>query len=269
MIQINKPEISPLIPYSQRSRAAECKLNNATSAIRLKYEEDEAAYAVNGLPKGLFRKDIYDHEVIKEALKRKAQHSKCCYCEQFIQDNETLEHFRPKDGFQQERTDDISKPGYYWLAHVWSNLFYSCGKCNSTKGTYFPLDNPKNRTTSHLWDEHCENELSLIVEPCKEDPRAFIEFFWLEPFGKGGNSYRGELTINAVGLRRTGMFEARNEHWERIMAAKRSIQRKINRKPPAEHDELREEYEAYLVECISPKAQFSAMVDDNLPEFML
>jgi uncharacterized protein (TIGR02646 family) len=268
MIKINKPEASPLIAYTQKARAGECRLQNASRRIRSKFEEDEHKYTTEGLPKTLFRKDIYDHEVIKEVLKRKVQYNKCCYCEQYILDNESLEHFRPKDGYQQERSDDISKPGYYWLAHVWSNLMYSCGKCNSTKGAYFPLDEPKHRALNHLTDGFCKNEFPLIIDPTQENPQEFIEFFWLEPFGKGNNSSRGELTINAVGLRRTGMFEARNEHWDRIVTTKMSMKRKITRKP-GEKDELREEYEAYLLECMSEKSQFSAMVNDNLTEFIL
>lgn len=76
-------------------------------------------------------KDIYGHKEVKSALIN-LQKKCCCFCESRIThiSSGDVEHFRPKNGYSQDQTDLFHKPGYFWLAYDWSNLFFSCEQCN-------------------------------------------------------------------------------------------------------------------------------------------
>ncbi len=83
------------------------------------------------------------------------QHDKCAFCESKVSAIAygDVEHFRPKAGYQQSHDDDLQRPGYYWLAYEWSNLFFSCSICNQQgKRNVFPLANPRRRATCHRDD---------------------------------------------------------------------------------------------------------------------
>jgi hypothetical protein len=102
---------------------------------RLQAEANQQRYD-SGLREFSFDQDIYGHPTVKEAL-RQAQHGKCCFCERKEEIGD-VEHFRPKAGYQQKVGSKVFKPGYYWLAYDWDNLFYSCPKCNrATRKTCF------------------------------------------------------------------------------------------------------------------------------------
>lgn len=56
---------------------------------------------------------------------REQSQSHCSFCDAFPVDgvsNETIEHFRPK-----------TKSEFYELAYTWSNLYYCCDACQSSK----------------------------------------------------------------------------------------------------------------------------------------
>lgn len=74
----------------------------------------------------------YDVSPVRSHLYH-AQNQKCAYCErQDGQENEPVEHFRPKAGAERE---DGSKDTerYWWLAWTWENLFFACNHCNGQK----------------------------------------------------------------------------------------------------------------------------------------
>src|SRR5947207_120084 len=83
----------------------------------------------NELPE--FNASIYAHETVKDAL-RHAQLEKCAFCESLITHISPgdVEHFRPKAGYRQHESDELRRPGYYWLAYTWANLFLACSICN-------------------------------------------------------------------------------------------------------------------------------------------
>ena len=73
------------------------------------------------------RETAYSAKSVKNAL-IKAQHEKCCFCEAkgtHVAYGD-VEHFRPKGGFRQDPNDPLGRPGYYWHAYAWENLFFSC-----------------------------------------------------------------------------------------------------------------------------------------------
>lgn len=113
---------------------------------------------------------------MKEQL-RADQHDKCCYCESYFSSTSygDVEHFRPKAGYQQDAADALHKPGYYWLAYEWSNLYFACQLCNQRfKGNQFPLADPVSRAISH--QHPLAAEQPLLPDPATEDPQAHLTF---------------------------------------------------------------------------------------------
>src|SRR5207248_2896103 len=75
-----------------------------------------------------------------------------------------VEHFRPKGGYKQRETDELKRPGYYWLAYAWDNLFCSCQLCNQRfKRNLFPLRDGRRRARSHTHKLDKEQPLPLTL----------------------------------------------------------------------------------------------------------
>ncbi len=135
MIRIKKPAKAPDKLSIEGKAEIEC--NNQL------FEKGARVFA--------FKKNIYGHKSVKDSLK-KAQHQKCCFCERKAETGD-IEHLRPKNAYQQKEGEPLSKPGYYWLAYEWDNLFFCCEKCNrSYKRNLFPLLDESKRAKSHLED---------------------------------------------------------------------------------------------------------------------
>src|SRR5712692_7871491 len=130
MILIGKPAARP--PRLSRGVARTRTNCNA-------FEAEPGIY-IQGGQKFSFDRGIYGHSSVKRALQT-AQHNKCCYCEGLFIGHAAgdVEHYRPKDGAQQDRTAGVQYPGYYWLAYDWANLYFSCEICNRVhKRRFFP-----------------------------------------------------------------------------------------------------------------------------------
>jgi uncharacterized protein (TIGR02646 family) len=157
-----------------------------------------------------FNSGLYGHADVKKAL-IKAQAGKCAFCESKIIhiDYGDVEHFRPKGGWRQRKTDSLQPPGYYWLAYEWSNLFLSCGLCNQKfKANFFPLKSPTRRARRHTDD--LSAEAPLLLDPAVDDPEAFISFRAEVPYAVDGNM-RGTRTISLLGLKREALAEHRRD----------------------------------------------------------
>lgn len=158
-----------------------------------------------------FDQGIYGAEAVKETLK-KAQHKKCAFCESFFAHIAfgDVEHFRPKAGFKQRETDKrLKRPGYYWLAYEWKNLFCSCQLCNQRfKRNLFPLKNARRRAYSH--NHKLENEQPLLVDPSIQDPARFIGFREEIAYAVDGCP-EGKATIEILGLNRDDLTELRRK----------------------------------------------------------
>ncbi len=139
---------------------------------------------------------------MRKALER-VQHAKCCYCEALPEKPYAhlhVEHWRPKAYSKQSRDAQELRPGYYWLAYDWDNLFLSCHFCNtSNKGNIFPLSNPDDRARSH--HANLAAEMPLLLKPDgAEDLRDHIGFHEEVPIGK---TSKGRETVVILGLDRT------------------------------------------------------------------
>lgn len=79
----------------------------------------------NGVRTFNFNNKIYGAKDVKGTL-IDIQNYKCAFCEARIGhiDDGDVEHFRPKKGFIQIEGDKLTRPGYYWLAYDWDNLFW-------------------------------------------------------------------------------------------------------------------------------------------------
>lgn len=163
-----------------------------------------------GTRKFEFKSSIYGDTTVKEAL-RQAQHGKCCFCERKEEIGD-VEHFRPKSGYQQNVQDKLNRPGYYWLAYEWDNLFFCCPKCNrSYKRNFFPLADESKRARSHHDDISAEEP--LLVHPAHDNPEEFIEYVGSRPRAIGNNR-KGRLTISRTGLDRPFLDERRFEKYQ-------------------------------------------------------
>ncbi|WP_052518659.1 hypothetical protein [Archangium violaceum] len=169
-----------------------------------------------------FEPGIYAHETVKQAL-LEAQHGKCAFCESKFAHISygDVEHFRPKAEWRQAEGAPSGRPGYYWLAYEWTNLFLACTLCNQQfKKNLFPLRTPALRARSHKQDETAEDP--LLLDPAVDDPESFISFREEVPYAVGGNA-RGEETIRVLGLRRETLAEQRRKHLSLVNALRRLI----------------------------------------------
>lgn len=162
-----------------------------------------------------FDESVYNHASVKQALAA-AQHDKCCYCEARISPASfgDVEHFRPKAAVRQSWASPDLRPGYYWLAYTWNNLFLACEVCNRKyKSTLFPLADPARRARSPEAQEALAGESPLLLDPAADDPERFIGFRDEVPFGR---DVRGETTIAFLGLADTPRCEARADVLELV-----------------------------------------------------
>ena len=147
-------------------------------------------------------RDYYRTEEVKNAL-LDIHHWKCCYCEKRAERRELqVEHFRPKRAVRQLSGVTAERPGYFWLAYCWDNLFLACAACNGEKGTTFPLEDPGQRARSHHDDLALEG--AELVNPAEDDPRDHIYFEEDVPCHR---TRKGQRTIDVLGLRRNDLQE--------------------------------------------------------------
>lgn len=200
-----------------------------------------------------FDNQIYGHETVKSILKT-AQHDKCFLCESKVThiSSGDVEHFRPKGGYRQSVKDNLQKPGYFWLAYEWGNLFFVCELCNRRfKKNLFPLLAPKNRIASYK--TKLSQEEPLFINPENENPEEFISFRGEIVFAVAGN-LRGKTTIEGAGLDRVELESNRKTALEKI----KRIYEIANASP-----ELPQSKEAlnYLYnECTSESHEYSLMI---------
>ena len=230
----------------------------ATAANRISYDADPAAYR-SGAAKFKFDGGIYGAPAVKAALKQ-AQFGKCCFCESVFDANYAgdVEHYRPKGAVGAGR--QRIRPGYYWLAYAWDNLFYACADCNQyRKRAAFPLANEANRALDH--HGNIANEEPLILCPGgPPDPRDHISFSRDVP---KGSSSAGRTTVSRLKLDREALCASRRKHF-RLLEALLEIVR-IGRES-AEPDRIQsvENARAALRGCMAPEAEFSAVSQDFL-----
>jgi uncharacterized protein (TIGR02646 family) len=206
MIRIRKPADPPAV-LAARGR-------KETKANRDAYDSDPVSYD-DGSTTFSFDSSLYGHDSVKQSLIA-AQYGKCCFCEAKITHIAygDVEHFRPKAGYRQEPADPLSRPGYYWLAYEWSNLYLACQMCNQRfKKNTFPLRDAGRRCRDHRGD--LTQEEPLFLDPGVVEPEEHIEFAAEQPMAKNG-SLQGLVTIEALGLRREPLRERRFDRFKML-----------------------------------------------------
>lgn len=242
MIRIIKPKLAPKIlrTKGKRKTLANCK----------SYTKNNKAYD-EGKKKFNFDPNIYGHKTVKAALK-KAQHDKCCFCESKVTHISygDVEHFRPKAGVRQKSGASLERPGYYWLAYDWSNLFFSCQLCNQRyKENLFPLIKQGDRAKSHNDDIDIENP--IFINPA-EDAEKFISFRAEVIFAIDENP-RGKETIKALGLDRDELNDMRKDCYDKLEL----IYELANLKPPVPKSKNAKEL---FDRCIQSSSQYASMI---------
>ena len=205
MIRVNKPKLAPQI---LRTKGKKKSLANCKS-----YTKNSKAYD-EGRKKFDFDSNVYAHKTVKAAL-RKAQHDKCCFCESKVTHISygDVEHFRPKAGVRQKSGDALGRPGYYWLAYEWSNLFLSCQLCNQRyKENLFPLKKSADRAKSH--GDNVGTEKPMFIDPT-EDVGKYISFREEVIFAVDDDP-RGKATIKALGLDRGELNDIRRDWYDKL-----------------------------------------------------
>ncbi|GAB3642382.1 HNH endonuclease family protein [Spirosoma arcticum] len=245
MIKIDKSTVSvPAILATQGRGEKEAE------KFRLAADQGQTVFS--------FDKSIYAHKSVKELL-RSVQHNKCCFCEARINhiSHGDVEHFRPKAGYQIDDDQALIKPGYYWLAYDFSNLFFCCQICNQVyKKNYFPLADESKRANSHHDDYQLEESLILHPEFDAIDEHLVFDAEIIKP--KNG-SLKGAETIKRTGLNRTSLLEERFSHLKKLRALA-----KVARSGDPDADE----YRAYFKEYSQPEDLYSAMVRANFPDLI-
>ena len=105
-----------------------------------------AAFNQHGSPSEALTQTLigYGSAATKRAL-FKAQYEKCAWCERETAfSSHPVDHYRPRNGAWRNLPHEprrIDTSHYWWLAWTWSNLLFSCPRCNDQghKGNYFPL----------------------------------------------------------------------------------------------------------------------------------
>lgn len=134
-------------------------------------------------------KSNYKLPINKNAL-RIANNDKCMYCESKIShiDFAHVEHIKPK-----------SVDKFPELTYEWTNLGYSCPKCNNFKSEKYEDDTP-------------------FIDPYSEDPENHLISYGTMIMPKNGCE-RGEITIREIGINRNELIEKRYEKINEISSA--------------------------------------------------
>ncbi len=209
MIKINKSTAIPTILTK--------KGIVQTNALKTAYQLNPTLYtSAVGISNRIltsieFDSSIYGDTSVKTLLIND-QYEKCCFCESKFLDNSygDVEHFRPKKAYKKKGAKGLTYPGYYWLAYDWTNLMFSCEKCNrSYKRNEFPLNDEATRKPFFEHTNQLENEDCLLINPNIENPSDFITFKEEVPVAVNGN-HKGATTIKIFQLER--MNNSRLEH---------------------------------------------------------
>ena len=139
--------------------------------------------------------------------------SKCAYCESSlgVTDLSQTELFRPR-AMAVNLDGETTRPGYWWLAYEWGNLYLACAECNRNKGNRFPVVGPRALRP----DDDLAKERGLLLDPCADDPEEHLLFnedglvASASEIDVDGHD-RGAITIDILGLNRPGLVEARRQ----------------------------------------------------------
>lgn len=214
--------------------------------------------------------EINGYKAVAEDL-WKAQHHKCCYCEQRIPMSfNDVEHYRPKAAADR-RPGSNDTHGYWWLAFTWENLLFSCPACNrSNKNSRFPLEMGSSALIAE--DLLLEKERPLLIDPGSTvNPVEHIEFiyttvgppgtpmqWWARP---RNGSLLGNFTIDICGLNRGELRELREDYYTAVVIPHaHAINAAVT---SADIPRLTQEFQRAL-DLIKPRSTFVGLTYDAL-----
>ncbi len=164
---------------------------------------------------------VYKEKEVKLVL-NELFHGKCAYCESIYSQVHPVdvEHFRPKAAVAHQ--GELRKPGYYWLAAEWTNLFPSCIDCNrerwhpavdqsaepelSGKANWFPITNEAQRAE---YPDQEQDEVRELLDPCRDRPDDHLSF--RKDDFVDATSAKGQTSIDVLGLNRPGLVRERGD----------------------------------------------------------
>lgn len=172
--------------------------------------KERAVQAVQDGPSHKSDEEVYGHDDARAALE-KLFDGKCAYCEQKLDVQWDVEHFRPKGRVHAHPTH----PGYYWLAYEWSNLYPSCKACNqklrdkplydepsagaaSGKADQFPLEDEATRAMKP--GDAITDEKRLLIDPCQDNPARYFFFRSNGEIASMNDNKMGLTTITVMNL---------------------------------------------------------------------
>lgn len=246
MIRIQKTSVIPekLVRDGKNKRRSHC----------ISYSRNPAVYQ-SGNKTFLFDRSIYAHISVKESLIA-AQYGKCCFCERLIGTDGDVEHFRPKQAYKQSTGEQLQRPGYYWLAYEWDNLYLACPGCNQRhKQNLFPLQNPTERAKNH--HQNITDEKPLFIDPGKDNPEQFIGFNGEIAFAIEGNP-RGQATCDSLRLNERSLPEARLQRLQLLKSLSQIVQLAAKQPKNIELQSLAAEAQEELNKATQDNAEYSA-----------
>ncbi|OKS86725.1 AAA family ATPase [Mucilaginibacter polytrichastri] len=142
-------------------------------------------------------------------------HFKCAYCESPVPgpSDFQIDSFRPKGGAV-GLSNEFSLLHYYWLAYEWENLLPCCNDCNKHKGNSFPIEPNTERARIGAVGEELYLEMSLLVDPCRDDPREHMMFH--EDGTVSAITGKGDCTIEILGLNRGNLVRERQREAQQL-----------------------------------------------------
>ena len=249
MIKIIKPLTPAILTTDGAMRAAQhCSAYSANPSL---FQTRAGKFT--------FDRAIYAHQDVKRALQR-AQRRKCCFCESKIGREGQVEHFRPKAASQQSKGSKLIRPGYYWLAYDWDNLFLSCYECNTLYKRYlFPLSNPTKRAFHH--GISCTIEIPLLIHPSHDNPEDFISFRKDVPYPLVNP--KGRRTIDVLKLDRDELNEARREKLNQLLTYRDMVSLEKFLPTDANTQRRLRYMKRVLATCAKPNSAFASMAKAN------
>jgi uncharacterized protein (TIGR02646 family) len=248
VIRIQKPLVPPvkLMQEGKQKRRSHCISYSKNPSV---YQSGEKSFS--------FDSKIYAHASVKQAL-MEAQHEKCCFCERRVGTDGDIEHFRPKQAYRQSRGKSLQRPGYYWLAYEWNNLYLACTGCNQRhKQNLFPLQNPTERAINH--HHQIEHEQPLLIDPGKDDPETWIGFRGEIAYALDSNE-RAKETIENLKLNARSLPDIRLERLQRLKKLWQITELSIHKPQDLELQKVAAAAQGEIRKALQDKAEFAAVV---------
>lgn len=232
MIKVERKGVPPRV-LTEKEGAGILETGKAREFYALKENQEKS-----------FSFKAYSSVEVKQGLEKLFQ-GKCAYCESRYAGTQPMdvEHWRPKGMIVEEDGREV-RPGYYWLAARWDNLFPSCIDCNRErrqrlmpngelrplgKGNRFPLQDPAKRAKTP--DEE-SGEDPLLLHPCQDNPDEHLEFTMdavmrSKPQSDRQPSPKGQKSIDVYALNRAGLVHERLQVLRLIQQRIQTIRRLI------------------------------------------